>query len=214
MDEHGISPGDQEAAAFESPSFPAAETVETGERPLSEGIELDPRFGEVREELVSAWEKEHGDKYEKGSNFFRDDFLDFYHGAGASPGIDAHTREAFVAKFPEDAKAYEVKELTRIYPTLEDDPAYRSTHQRIIAATNAHMQEVTAGLQGEEQRSEANRHYWDVWNRYESSESMHQMIDFVRKYPEKSEAYSQSSDFMKWAIGVERGVTEYQSKAA
>jgi hypothetical protein len=93
------------------------------------------------------------------------------------PTLDSDSSMVFREKFPGDAKAYDIKEDSRVYENFSKDPAVRETNGDILDSTNSDSDVLKSpGL--------------EQWNKVYSRESFNKWNNFVDKYPDKAKAYA------------------------
>lgn len=80
-------------------------------------------------------------------------------------------------------------EATKIYENSSDDPAVIETEGRILSITNKEVTETEKGRWGKDKSEEVRRDYGGVWSRINRKVEMDRWDDFVKKYPEKAQAY-------------------------
>ncbi|MBI2442654.1 MAG: hypothetical protein HYV40_01955 [Candidatus Levybacteria bacterium] len=146
---------------------------------IADGVELDPRFGAIRSELIAAWERSHpgqdilsaaGQNYNLGNP-----------GNPDAPTLSTDTTRLFRERFPEDARGYDAKERVRVYATPREDPAYRSAQDAALEMTNRdplYRQDPSRDTL----RSAAIHADYVTWT------------EFAKKFPEKTSAYTAMGD--------------------
>lgn len=149
-----------------------------------EGLEDDPRIGQIKKELTDGWELLHRSRFDK-NGVLRGDFQDYVYGnpadqrEGKKPvSLEDRAKRVFEERFPGDAKAYAEKEKTRIYEDPNQDPALKLVEEEILRRTNTDL-EVT----------QAKTKYGEVWAKVLGRFSMSAWNDFTRQYPDKAAAY-------------------------
>lgn len=187
----------------EQPKPPETRVEEKKEGPptdLAEGMELDPRFSEIKDGLVKDWEKVNAPKdilTAEGQDFQFGDPSAFRRGEEPI-SLENRARNAFQERFPGDAEAYAEKEKIRVYETPQDDPAIRETEKRITEMTNSHpeVQKIMRSGQG---------NYGEAWERAQLHASMSEWKRFIDQYPEKATAYRDKFEPIKWRLeGIDR----------
>lgn len=167
----------------------------------AEGIDLDPRYIAIKKELEQKWLQEHPGKdflsYE-GQNY-RLGHQNINEGS-QSPLLSA-TERLFRERYVEDARAYDIKEKTRIYENPIIDPAVKRVESAILKATNLDQQVRNASSAG---RGES---YGNVWDRVNTRESINRWNNFVDLYPEKARAYAE-----KGHVAIKRIVQNRERK--
>ncbi|MBI2635165.1 MAG: hypothetical protein HYW79_01320 [Parcubacteria group bacterium] len=167
---------------------------------LAESMELDPRFSEIRSELVKDWEKASAPKdilTAEGQDFQFGDPTAFRRGEEPI-SLEERARNAFAERFPDDAKEYAEKEKVRVYENPKDDPAILETERRIAEMTNSHpeIQNIIRLGRG---------NYGETYDRAQLHASMGEWKWFIDTYPEKAQAYKDKFEPVKWRLeGIER----------
>lgn len=167
---------------------------------LAEGMEVDPRFSEIKGGLVRDWEKANAPKdilTAEGQDFQFGDPTAFRRGEEPI-SLEDRARNIFQERFPGDAEAYAAKEKIRVYKMPQDDPAIRETEKRITEMTNSHpeVQKIMRSGQG---------NYGEVEERAQLHASMSEWKRFIDQYPEKAAAYRDRFEPIRWRLeGIER----------
>ncbi len=156
--------------------------VDVPAKQLAEGLDLDPRFNELSQELNEA-RKEEGRKhvndlmatgpaYENRDEYNRIFDLNTAkfdengnYSAQFGDVAPAYVSKVFAERYPEDAKRYEEIEKTRIYENFPEDPAYSAVDSQF---------NTLADLDDTWHREQNRAGAWD---------------EFVVQYPEKAAAY-------------------------
>ena len=149
---------------------------------LAEGLDLDPRFTELSQELNEV-RKEEGRKHvddlmATGLTYEnRDEYTRIFdpstfkldengnYSAQFADVAPAEVRKVFSERYPEDTKRYEELEKTRIYKNFTEDPAYDAVDRQFNT-----LADLDDTWHRERNRADA----WD---------------EFVVQYPEKAAAY-------------------------
>lgn len=151
---------------------------------LSEGMDLDPRYQAVKNELKQKWLAEH-----PGQDFLTEQGQNYNLGHldpkdRGKPTLKSDSDRLFREKYADDAKAYDQKEKSRVYEDPKQDPAIRQTEDAITKATNQDRQvqnvRRASGLDG----------YGATWDRVFTRETIQGWDRFVSQYPDKARAYA------------------------
>ena len=188
--------GQQEPTPTAQPEIP----VITGTP--AEGMDLDPRYGSIVNELKQKWLQEHpgqdllsaeGQSYNLGHIDPNKKNL---------PTLQSDAQRLFRERYAQDANAYDEKEKTRVYDSPSNDPAVVQAESNILAATNLDPQVRNGGTR-------------DVWGAVNSRESIHGWDTFVQQYPEKAKAYADKGhDELKKALERQQQRAAQQSRTA
>lgn len=151
----------------------------------AEGMDLDPRYQVIAEELKQKWLQEHpGQDFltEAGQNYN----LGYMNSRDANlPTLKTDANKLFRERYPQDAQAYDTKENTRIYERPEVDPQVREYEDNILKRTNFDPQVRNANA------SSGIDNYGNIWARVHGRESINQWSNFATLYPEKAKAYAE-----------------------
>lgn len=153
----------------------------------AEGMDLDYRYQIIRYELRQKWLAEH-----PGQDFLTEEGQNYNLGYmnpndRDRPTLKSDTESWFRRQYPEDAKAYDKKEETRVYEDPNKDPLIIKTDHEILRATNLDSQVMKA------MNANSTKGYdsWsNVWGRVNSAKTMQAWDSFVNLYPEKARAYA------------------------
>lgn len=150
----------------------------------AEGMDLDPRYRAIREELKQKWLEEHS-----GEDFLTEAGQNYQLGyvdpkEKHFPTIKTDADRLFREKYADDAQAYDAKEKTRIYDDPDRDPAIKITKEDILKATNLNSQVQNANS------ATGIDSYRNVWGQVNAMENLHGWNRFVQEFPEKASAYA------------------------
>ena len=151
---------------------------------LAEGLDQDPRFLKIKEDLVAQWEKKNGPKLDESGEMtpvFREFFL-------RTRGLQGHALKQFRAEHPELLRLYREKEKTRVYSNPADDPQIQWWEQRVLLRTNKAIKQIREGKLGAEAKAEFENDPEGLRKRIWEDASTKLWGEFRKKYPEKCES--------------------------
>jgi hypothetical protein len=153
---------------------------------LAGSLAEDPRFGEIKAELIEGFQKATGKDLltAEGQDFQFGDPTAFQRGEKPM-SLEQKTEKAFQERFPEDAKAYEEMEKVRVYEKPDEDPTIKKFEK-----------EITSKAARENVKSTSFNESLGTQSRVE----MREWLNFVRQYPEKAEAYKETFEPIKRAF--------------
>jgi len=155
--------------------------------PTVQYLESDPRFGQIKEQLVNQWEKRNGSRYDR-DGIQTAAFQDFMFGTTKDPfSLDDRTREEFGKTYTGDATEYAKREKTRVYESPSSDPVVHQFERSITETTNRNFG-ASSELREAREMNRASRE-GDIWQGYNAASNLHGWAEFARNYPEKAEAY-------------------------
>jgi lysozyme family protein len=157
-----------------------------GEDSLAEGLDADPRYKEIEEELKAKWQQENPNEENLSSNH-QNYLLGSQDPNNANlPTLKTDAEALFKQRYPTDTKKYQAKERVRIYKNPNIDPAVVQQSQNILRATNLdpEVRNATKISGGDSNES--------IWQKIHAREQLFGWEKFAREYPEKARAYAES----------------------
>ena len=155
----------------------------------AEGMDKDPRWDSIQEELKGKWLTDHPGKdleSDEGRNYV----LGFTDPKEEGPTLKKDSEGLFRERFPDDAKGYDAKEPTRIYEDPNQDPAVKTVGESILRATNSDPRVLEAKNGTDPER------YKDVYSAVQAQKTRDMWDNFVHQYPKKAEVYAKGGDIM------------------
>lgn len=151
----------------------------------AEGMDLDPRYQEIKRELEQKWLEAN-----PGKDFLSFEGQNYQLGyvdpkEKQLPTVKPDTIKLFRERYTDDATAYDTKERTRLYDDPNRDPAIKQIEDDILRATNLDSQVQNAN------RATGIDSHGNIWGRVNARETIHGWDRFIEQYSEKAKAYAE-----------------------
>ncbi|HOX41086.1 MAG TPA: hypothetical protein PK263_02745 [bacterium] len=186
----------QSESADSSPLSGTTEATLSGDAgvadpPSPNYLEEDKRYLAIKAEISSAAAESNGVLSPQHQDVLFGDPTAFQRGEKPRD-LDQRAQQLFAERYPDAASQYLAAERTRVYDSINGDPAFQALGEETTRITNQDLAQARSGDWGQAAAAEANspsRHS-GLSQRVSNRVEFQQLRDFVKTYPEKAAGYA------------------------